>query len=44
MPARRAWAALPYNPMPGAAPARGTEIHRGAIHKPDVAEKKEWQT
>ena len=43
MPARKAWAALPYNPRPGDGPVLHTKIHHGVIHKQGVEEKKAMQ-
>lgn len=40
---RKAWAALPYNPMPNDDPVLNTETHPCAIHKWDAAEKKAMQ-
>jgi len=43
MIARKAWVALPYNPMPGDVPVLNTGIHPCAIHKQGAAEKKAMQ-
>ena len=43
MPARKAWVALPYNPMLNDGPVLNTGTHPCAIHKQDAAEKKAMQ-
>lgn len=40
MPARKAWAVLPYNPMPGGDPVPGKEIHPGVIRISGAVKKK----
>ena len=43
MKARKALAALPYNPMPDDDLVRDTKTHHGVFRKQDVAEKKARQ-